>query len=125
MMYIYGFEKLEVWQLSRKLVLTIYKLTKDFPSEEKFILTSQIRRSCLSVSANLAEGTSRGTAKDQAHFTQIAYSSLMELLNHLIVSADLGYLSEKTLNDIRPEIELLSNKLNTFHKSQLKNKILR
>jgi len=117
-MYTYGFEKLEVWQLARKLVSEVYAMTKNFPSEEKFILTSQIRRAALSVSANLAEGTSRGTSKDQAHFTQMAYSSLMELLNHLIVSTDLGYLTEKTLDGIRPQIELLSNKLNAFHKFQ-------
>lgn len=117
-MYTYSFEKLEVWQLARQLVKSIYILTKDFPSEEKFSLTSQIRRSALSIGANIAEGTSRGTSKDQAHFTQMAYSSLMELLNHLIISVDLGYLSENTLDGIRPQIELLSNKLNAFHKFQ-------
>ncbi|MFY0650405.1 MAG: four helix bundle protein [Cyclobacteriaceae bacterium] len=117
-MYTYSFEKLEVWQLARQLVKDIYILTKDFPSEEKFSLTSQIRRSALSISANIAEGTSRGTSKDQAHFTQMAYSSLMELLNHLIVSTDLGYLTQNALDIIRPQIELLSNKLNAFHKFQ-------
>lgn len=120
-MYLYSFEKLEVWQLARKLVKIIYEVTKKFPSEEKFILTSQIRRACISISSNLAEGTSRKTPKDQAHFTQMAYSSLMELLNQLIISVDLEYLTEKELMEVRSHIELLSNKLNSFRNSQLNN----
>lgn len=117
-MYTYGFEKLEVWQLARQLVKSIYILTKDFPSEEKFSLTSQIRRSALSISANIAEGTSRGTSKDRAHFTQMAYSSLMELLNHLIIATDLEYLSGSQLKELRSDIEKLSNKTNALHKAQ-------
>ena len=93
-------------------------MTESFPSEEKFILTSQIRRAALSISSNLAEGSSRKTPKDQSHFTTMAYSSLMELLNQLIIANDLCYLNDSELHHIRPEIELLSNKLNSFRNSQ-------
>ena len=117
-MYTYSFEKLEVWQLSRKLVKRIYTLTDKFPDSEKYGLTSQIRRAAISVSSNLAEGTSRKTPKEQGRFTQMSFSSLLEVLNQLILSTDLEYLKETDLNEIRPEIEELSNKLNRLYNSQ-------
>jgi four helix bundle protein len=92
--YQFSFEKLEVWQLSRTLAGDIYKRTQSFPPEEKYSLISQLRRSALSVSANIAEGTTRASAKDQAHFTTIAFGSLMELFNHLVIANDLGYIKE-------------------------------
>ena len=119
-MYEYSFEKLEVWKLSRQLVGSIYNLTASFPTEEKFGLVSQLRRSCVSVSSNLAEGSSRKSMKEQAHFTQIAFGSLMEILNQLILSVDLGFISEKSLNELRPEIEEIGNKLNSFRNFQLR-----
>ena len=75
--YRYSFEKLRVWQNARKFVLDVYKITNNFPAHEKFGLVDQIRRAVVSVPANIAEGSSRLSAKDQAHFTNIAYSSLM------------------------------------------------
>jgi len=117
-LYTYSFEKLDVWQKSRELVKYIYKLTKKFPADEKYGLTSQIRRATISVSSNLAEGSSRKTAKDQAHFTTISYGSLMELLNQLILSSDLAYISNDELLQIRPSIEEIGNKLNSLRNSQ-------
>jgi four helix bundle protein len=64
---IYAFEKLECWQLARQLAVWIYKITLNFPREEKFGIISQMRRAGVSIAANLAEGTSRSTKKDQAH----------------------------------------------------------
>ena len=118
-MHPYSFEKLEVWQLSRKIVKMIYTLTDKFPDKEKYGLISQIRRAAISVASNLAEGTSRKTSKEQARFTQMSFSSLLEVLNQLIISTDLQYLSEEQLNEIRPEIEELSNKLNRLYNSQI------
>src|SRR5215212_4748122 len=100
-MHIFSFEKLEVWRLSKELVKTIYKITKDFPREEQFGLTNQMRRAAVSVSSNLAEGTSRITAKDKAHFTVIAYSSIVELLNQVILSHELSYVDEEAYKSIR------------------------
>ncbi len=116
-MYLFSFEKLEVWQLSRKLNVKIYKTTFLFPKEEIYGLSSQLRRASVSVSSNIAEGNSRLSQKDKAHFFQIAFSSLMEVMNQLIISFDLEFISEKDLNSYRLEISELSNKLNSLHKS--------
>ncbi|HEX5654900.1 MAG TPA: four helix bundle protein [Chitinophagaceae bacterium] len=118
--HLFSFEKLESWQLSRKLAHNIYQITNKFPSEEKFAMVSQLRRAAVSVAANIAEGSTRISPKDQAHFTSLAYSSLMELLNHLIIAFDLGYLGEKELSVYRKNIRLLSVKLSNLKYSQLK-----
>lgn len=121
-MYLYSFEKLDAWQIAKKLVVFVYNLTASFPNTEKFGLVSQIRRSATSVPSNIAEGTSRNTPRDQAHFYGIAYSSLIELLNHLLISFDLNWINENDLKAIRPEIELLSNKISALRRSALNNK---
>lgn len=110
----YSFEKLEVWQLSRKLNLYIYEISKQFPLEEKFILTSQIRRSSNSISANIAEGTSRKSNYEKVRFLNIAYSSAIETLSHLILCLDIGKIEEKTYLLIREIIEEITNKLNSL-----------
>jgi four helix bundle protein len=117
--YQFSFEKLEVWQLSRTLAVDIYKRTQSFPPEEKYSLISQIRRSALSVSANIAEGTTRASAKDQAHFTTIAFGSLMELFNHLVIANDLGYIKEDEVCKYREKIQTLSVKLSNLKASQI------
>ncbi|MDY0080834.1 MAG: four helix bundle protein [Ignavibacteriaceae bacterium] len=119
MEYIYSFEKLRVWQNARQLSLRIYRLSEKFPQSEKFGLTNQLRRAAVSVSANLAEGTSRTTGKDQAHFTTISYGSLMEVLNHLYLCHDLNYLSKDDLNELAVVIKEMSNQLNSLRKRQL------
>jgi four helix bundle protein len=98
----------------------VYKVTQHFPVEERYGLVSQLRRSVTSVSANIAEGTTRQTAKDQAHFTTISYSSLMEVFNHLIISADLGLINDEKLNTFRQSIQTLSVKLTNLKATQVK-----
>lgn len=120
MKYIFGFEKLDVYKIARVLIKEIYLITKEFPSEEKFGLASQIQRSAVSVASNIAEGNSRVNIKDRAHFFHIAFSSLMETLSHLNVSLDLDYLDEKIYMKIREKIYELSNKLNALYKSTKK-----
>jgi len=118
--YQYSFERLKVWQNARALVLDVYQITENFPKNEKFGLTDQIRRAAISIPSNLAEGSSRITSKDQAHFTNLAYSSLMELLNHFYLAFDLQYISKDTLNEIKIKIFEISNQLNALRHSQLK-----
>lgn len=118
-MFIYSFEKLEVWQLSRKLTVTVYSISRNFPKDEQYGLSSQLRRSVLSVSSNIAEGTSRSSGKDKAHFSVIAFSSLMETLNQLIIANDLGYISSEDLVELRIKINEIANKLNALRKAQL------
>lgn len=115
----FSFEKLEVWQDARRLANMIYEQTKNFPDHEKFGLTNQMRRAAISVSSNIAEGSSRTSTKDQAHFYQIAFSSLMELLNQVIISNDLLFLSEESEQIFRSQIEKTANKINALRKSAI------
>lgn len=119
MEYKFSFEKLEVWQNARLLVTEVYQITESFPEKEKFGMTSQIRRAATSVCANLAEGAARISAKEQAHFTSIAYGSLIELLNHLIVSTDLKFITEDIQVRFREKIQPLSVKINNLRQKQI------
>ncbi len=118
--FVFSFEKLNVWKESILLVKTIYKLTTNFPSEEKFGLTSQLRRATVSISSNIAEGTSRSTNKDKAHFTTISFSSTMEVLNQLIIAKELKFISKEDYLETRKQIYKISNMLNALRKAQLK-----
>ena len=104
-MKVYSFEKLDCWQYARKLAVWTYINTRNFPAEEKFGLVSQMRRAAISIASNIAEGTSRITNKDQSHFSTIAYSSTIELLNDLIISNDLMFLSDEQYKEGRELIE--------------------
>ncbi|HMC01589.1 MAG TPA: four helix bundle protein [Flavobacteriaceae bacterium] len=115
----YSFENLEVWKEAIELVKLVYKITNDFPSEEKFGLVSQLRRASVSIASNLAEGTSRKTNKDKAHFTTISFSSAMEVLNQLIISKELDFISEDNYSSIRDKIEKITNMLNALRNSQI------
>ena len=118
-MYTYSFEKLDVWQKARLLNTKIYSLTLNFPKEETYGLVQQLRRASISISSNLAEGSSRTSYKDKARFTNIAYGSLLEILNQIILSKDLTYIQESEYNELRPLIEEIGNKLNALRKSQI------
>jgi four helix bundle protein len=86
------FEELLVWQKSHQLVLRVYRLTTDFPKQEVFGLTSQMRRAAVPVPANIAEGFKRHGRPDKARILNVAQSSLEELRYYFILSRDLGYL---------------------------------
>jgi len=118
MTYTYGFEKLDVWKQSKDLVVCVYGITKNFPKEEKYSLVSQINRAAVSVPSNIAEGSSRSSRKEQAHYTQIAYGSLIELLTQLIISQEIGYISNDEYLNLRKSIEEITNKLNALRKYQ-------
>jgi len=117
----YSFEKLQVWQQAKVLTKNIYLITKEFPNDEKFGLTSQLRRASVSVCSNLAEGSSRNSYKDKARFTEIAYGSLMEILNQLILSLDLELINQNEYEQLRINIEEIGNMLNGLRQSQLNN----
>ena len=121
-MYIYSFEKLSVWKDSVDLGNLIYKITNSFPPEEKFGFTSQLRRASISISSNLAEGTSRRTNKDKAYFTTISFSSAMEVLNQFIISKELNFILEKDYILVREKIEKITNMLNALRKSQINSR---
>jgi len=119
-MHTYSFEKLEVWKEATKLSISIYRITSSLPNKEKFGLISQMRRCSISISSNIAEGTSRLTKKDKAHFMTIAYSSALELLNQAIISKELDFITEENYNKIRTDIESITNKINSLRNHFLK-----
>lgn len=119
--HIYSFEKLMVWQKAREFVSMVYKITAKFPDEEKFGLINQTRRASVSIVANIAEGSARTSYRDQSHFMQIAYSSLMEVLSHFYIAFDLGYIDAEILVNIKNNIFDISNLLNALRNSQIKN----
>ena len=115
----YSFERLEVWQLAKALTVRIYKVAKKFPEEERYELTRQVRKSVSSVPSNIAEGTGRFTGKDQAHFSTMAYGSLVETLNHLLIAVDLEYLTRDEVDAMRPAIHEVATKLSRLRRAQL------
>jgi four helix bundle protein len=86
-------------------VINIYKGTKSFPSDEKYGLTSQIRRAAVSIPANIAEGSARTTTKEFLHFISIAQGSSSELETELLIAQKLGYLNKETYFDLKTEAE--------------------
>ena len=86
------FEDLEVWQKAHSLTLEIYRITKTLPKDERFGLISQMRRSAVSVAANIAEGFNKKGPKDKVNFYNIAQGSLQELRYYMILCKDLGYI---------------------------------
>ena len=95
---------LDVWKKSIDLVTLIYKYTADYPKDEMYGLTSQIRRCAVSIPSNIAEGSARTTRKDFSHFLAIALGSVAELETQLIISKNLNYLPETVLNELMPEL---------------------
>src|SRR6476620_3204334 len=100
-MHIYSFEKLEVWKQAKDLCLLIYTLTIAFPDTDKFGLVSNMRRCCISIISNIAEGSCRSSKKDQWHFYTMSYSSCIELLNQTLISEQLSYISMKDNIEVR------------------------
>ena len=88
------FRELKVWQKAHALALAVYGVTASFPPHERYGLTSQLRRSCASIGANIAEGCGRGTNPDLARFLQIAMGSASETESHLLLARDLGLLGQ-------------------------------
>jgi len=113
----FRFEKLEVWQDARKINRIIYKLTRKFPREELFAMTSQIRRATGSVSSNSAEGSGRNSDKDFAHFLEQAYGSLMEVASILFLALDEGYLTESDAEPLFVELERLAKRIAALNRS--------
>lgn len=114
----YSFEKLEAWKEARILVKLIYVITKSFPDDEKYGLTSQIRRAVISVSSNIAEGSGRLTGPDQKNFYKNAYGSLMELLCQAIHANDLDFLNNQHLIEIRDQVDRVAVRLTGLSKSR-------
>lgn len=100
------FTDLNVWKEGHSLVLAIYKLCKNFPKEELFALSSQMKRSAVSVTSNIAEGFGRKSYKEKVQFYYLSNGSLVELKNQLIVAKDIGYIDEKLFQETLRQLVL-------------------
>jgi four helix bundle protein len=107
----YSFYRLDVWKLGMKLVNEIYTITNKFPSEEKFGLTSQVRRAAISVPLNIAEGSIKRTKKDFASFVRIALGSLMETMTCFEIAINLHYVEKMEYEKMQKLIQELYFKL--------------
>ena len=103
------FEQLIVWQKAHQFVLEVYRITKSFPKEEIYGLTSQFRRAAVSIPANIAEGYKRIGEKEKVRFLNISHSSLEECKYYLMLANDLGYIKNNSLNELTNEIGKLLN----------------
>lgn len=106
------FEDLPIVQEAHSLVLEIYKITKKFPKDEKFVLISQLRRSAASIPTNIVEGNARGHSKEMIEFLYFSKGSLEETKYHLLLSKDLGYLNEEEYFPIQEKLESVGKQLN-------------
>lgn len=111
------FTDLSVWKEGHKLVLSIYNITKKFPKDEMFGLTSQMRRAAVSITSNIAEGFSRQSYKEKLQFYSISQGSITELQNQLLVARDVDYLSKEDFKKVADESVIVNKLINGFIKS--------
>lgn len=100
----YNYKDLDLYKAAKELVLSVYALLRKFPKEEQYALCDQLRRAAISIPSNIAEGSGRTSAKDQAHFFEIAFGSLMEIECQLDIACDLGYISNEELESLNAQI---------------------
>ncbi|NLD04541.1 MAG: four helix bundle protein [Synergistaceae bacterium] len=110
----FHFQKLEIYQLAKEIAKDCYAIAKNFPLEEKFALLSQVYRAAISVPSNIAEGVSRKSRKDQIHFLNISYASLMELVCQLEISQEIGYIDEEDSNSFNTKANNLAVKMTNY-----------
>lgn len=105
-----SFTDLDAWKEGHYLVLEIYKITREFPKEEQFGLTNQLRRAGVSITSNIAEGFSRNSYKEKVQFYSIALGSVTEVQNQLLIAKDIGYMTKENFNEIAKRT-VVANKL--------------
>lgn len=115
----FNFEKLDVWHKAIEFADAVYSVTKTFPSDERFGLTNQMRRAAVSISSNIAEGTSRSSRGDYARFVELATGSLFEVVSQSVISKRQGFLSEADYVRLYAAAEEQSRMLSGLRKSLL------
>ena len=116
----FNFEKLDVWKKSIELADAIYRRTRAFPAEERFGLTNQLRRAAVSVSSNIAEGSSRSSKIDFARFIEIGTGSIFELTSQIFIARRQGFLSEENFHELYRDAQEIGRML-----SGLRNSLVR
>lgn len=107
-----SFTDLIAWKEGHVLAILVYSLTKDFPKEEIYGLVSQIRRSAVSITSNIAEGFSRNTYKDKVQFYSIAQGSVTELQSQLLTARDIGYIKNSDFNKLANQTIIINKLIN-------------
>ena len=115
----HNYKELQFWKRSKKLCVSIYQSTSNFPQEEKFGITNQIRRSAVSIPSNIAEGSSRSSIKDFRRFIEIAMGSAYELETQLSIANEIGYISDNSSKALLSELLSVIQMMSKF-KSSLK-----
>ena len=116
----FSFEDLNAYKYSRALVKSVYTLLDKFPYSERNALTDQLRRAVISVPSNIAEGMGCMSSKEQAHFIEISYGSLMEVLCQIQLARDLGYISEEELLEKKVQIQSTAKLISGLRSSLVK-----
>ena len=119
-----NFKELKVWQKAYKLCLEIYRITRNFPKDERYGLTSQIRRASVSVPSNIAEGYGKRTTADYLKSLYISYGSLCELETQLLLSGDLGYVYQEKLGSLKNDTAEVERMLMALIKSLEKKRLI-
>lgn len=110
----YSYQTLNVYKDAKALVVAVYRLLKQYPAEERYVLCDQIRRAAISITSNIAEGMSRYSDKEKVHFLEIAYASMMEVESQLDISVDLEYISEEQFTIIADNIISVGKQLSVL-----------
>ena len=116
-MGVVSYRELDVWRVSMDLCLIVYRLSSSSPPDERFGLTSQVRRSSTAIAANIAEGFGRGTKADFARFVRIARGSLMETETHIELAQRLDYIQSDDAQRATDECDRISRMLHRLHGS--------
>lgn len=123
-MEVFGYRKLIAYQKAKEVVKRTYQLLKKFPTEERYAMCDQLRRSSVSITSNIAEGVNRFSIKDKAYFIEIAYGSLMEVSSQFEIAEELGYITAVDRQNMDQLVEedarLLSGLLNSYKSSDSK-----
>lgn len=120
-MKIKSFTDLDTWKEAHKLVIGIYRLTKDFPNEEKFGLVNQMRRAAVSITSNIAEGFSRQSLKEKIQFYFMSKGSNIELQNQLLIAKDVDYLNKEIFDRVAKQSVTVNKLINGLIKYCRKN----
>ena len=118
----YSYQTLNVYKDAKALVIDVYRLLKQYPAEERYALCDQIRRAAISITSNIAEGMSRYSDKEKAHFLEIAYASMMEVDSQLDISVDLEYITSDQYANIREIINTVGKQLSALRAKYITKK---
>ena len=117
-MYIFNYRKLNAYLHAKELTCLVYTFLKEFPFEERYALSDQIKRAAVSVPSNIAEGASRSSQKEQIHFIEIAFGSLNELMCQLEIAHDLRYITSEQLEQVEIRVRVVAQLLSGLKKSK-------